>query len=398
MKNRNLTRLLGIIGVLFFLHSAYATPQFARMTQNSCIKCHSSVPKLNLTGENFRARGYKAPDLVGKGEKKTIPLAVWLTTRYEDKIENNVEDFFLPKVELISGGKIGNTPLSYFVESRVVSESLNSDGSHKSRSGRFEDLFVQWTIDDQWAFKVGQFRALNQVDVSLRLSPSEPTLFKNSLPGDQTADSRIQGLRSFSPTGRSPSIALQYQALKGKTASEGLFLGLTVPFPGEFSIPLNDEAKDTASFEFEGSPKGVFLETYYKTGMSLIGGHAFVDDDRWLATALGSYNTGDWYVTAGIGGDDTESSEARMRYSLEVEYVPRWWDKIRPGVGMRVEKVTNSRSEAAYIPYFTISGPNQKYSFFLQIQYRAQDNNDLFVIDFGRVTQTGPLRELVWRG
>lgn len=385
MKNRNLTRLLGIIGVLFFWHLAHATPQFARMTRNSCIKCHSSVPKLNLTGENFRARGYLAPDLIGKGVKQTIPLAVWLTTRYEDKKENNVDDFFLPKVELISGGKIGNTSLSYFVELRVVSESLNSDGSHKSRSGRFEDAFVQWNINDQWALKVGQFRALNQVDVSLRLSPSEPTLFKNSLPGDQTADSRIQGLRSFSPSGRSPSIALQYQAMKGKTVAEGLFLGLTVPFPGEFSIPLNNEAEDTASFEVEGRPKGVFLETYYKTGMSSIGGHVFVDDDRWLATALGSYNAGDLYVTAGIGGDDTKSSEARMRYSLEVEYVPKWWDKIRPGIGMRAEKVTNSRSEAAYIPYFTISGPNLKYTFFLQIQYRAQDNNDLFVIDLSSV-------------
>lgn len=378
-------KLIWVISLLFLTQMAYATPQFARQTGNSCITCHVSVPKLNLTGENFRALGYMMPDKYDKGVKKTIPLAVWLTTRYEDQKENNVNDLFLPKVEVISGGKIGDMPLSYFVESRLVSESLNSDKSHKSRSGRFEDLFIQWDVDDQWSLKLGQFRALNQVDVSLRLSPSEPTLFKNSLPGDTTSNSRIQGLRSFSPTGRSPSIAIQYHAIKGETASEGLFHGLTLPFVGEFSIPLNSEAKDTASFELEGPPKGVFWETYYKKGMSSIGAHAFVDDDRWLVTALGTYNMGDWYTTAGIGVDDTDSRKSRMRYSFEVEYVPQWWDKIRPGVGMRAEKVTNSGNEAAYIPYFIIGGPNLKHTFFMQVQYRVQKNNNLFIIDISSV-------------
>ena len=374
-----------VIGTLFLTHLAYATPQFARQTSNNCIICHVSVPKLNLTGENFRALGYIMPDKYDKGVKKTIPLSVWITTRYEDKKEDNVDDLFIPKVEIISGGKIGDLPLSYFIESRIVSESLNSDKSLRSRSGRFEDAFVQWGIDDQWSFKVGQFRALNQVDVSLRLSPSEPTLFKNSLPGNTTSDSRIQGLRSFSPTGRSPGFALQYQAIKGETAAEGLFHGITLPFVGELSIPLNSEAKDTASFELEGTAKGVFWETYYKKGLSSVGGHVFVDDDRWLATGLGSYNMGDWYTTAGVGVDNAESRESRMRYSLEVEYVPQWWEKLRPGVGIRAEKITNSGNGTAYIPYFIVGGPNLKHTFFMQVQYRAQENNDLFLIDISTV-------------
>ena len=378
-------KLIWITGILCLTHLAYATPQFARQTGNNCITCHVSVPKLNLTGENFRALGYMMLDENDKGTKKTIPLAIWTTARYEDKKENNVDDIFLPKVEVISGGRIGDMPLSYFVESRLVSEGLNSDGSHKSRSGRFEDAFSQWEIDNQWSLKMGQFRALNQTDVSLRLSPSEPTIFKNSLPGDTTSDSRKQGLRSFSPTGRSPSIAVQYQAIKGETASEGLFHGLTLPFPGEFSIPLNSEAEDTASFELEGRLKGVFWETYYKKGMSSIGGHIFVDDDRWLATGLGTYNMGDWYTTAGVGVDDANSQKSRMRYSLEVEYVPQWWEKVRPGVGVRAEKITDSGNEAAYIPYFIIGGPNLKHTFFMQVQYRAQENNDLFILDFSGV-------------
>ena len=163
-------------------------------------------------------------------------FAVWLTLRYEDKVEEDVDEFFLPKVEIISGGRIGDTPLSYFLEWRLVSEGLNSDGSQKSRSGRFEDLFLQWDVNEKWAVKVGQFRALNQVDVSLRLSPSEPALFSSSLPGDPTSDARIQGLRSFSPSGRSPSIAFQFQPIEGTKAAEGLFLGATLPFPGEFRL------------------------------------------------------------------------------------------------------------------------------------------------------------------
>ena len=53
-----------------------------------------------------------------------------------------------------------------------------------------------------------------------------------------------------------------------------------VPWPGEFSIPLTDEARENASFELEARPKGVFLESYYRRALNTVGLHAFVGDDR----------------------------------------------------------------------------------------------------------------------
>jgi hypothetical protein len=355
-----------------------ATPQYARSTGLSCTDCHSVPPKLSVRGESFLARGYRLP--LERERTRTVPLAVWITGRYEERLPQDLEKAYVPRVELISGGPILDR-FSYFIEWRVVSLDMRNDGSLRDRGGRFEDAFVNWEINDRNTLTVGQFRALNQYDVSLRLSVSEPALFSTALAGDPSVSPRIQALRAFSPAGRSPGVAYTLQSVKGPFASDGLFHVINVPFVGELSLPLSDEARREASFELQGPPKGVFMETFYRRNLNSVGAHAFIDDDRRLVTGVGRANYKDFYGTAGVGLDDATGRGSRTRYSFEAEYLPAWHEVIRPGAGFRVEHVTNAGREPAYIPYLVVSGPNSKFSFLLQIEGRFQGSSKGLFID-----------------
>ena len=391
IRRAKIARLAGLACV--FVASAVAppaseaTPQFARKHQLRCTACHLLPPKLNENGLAFQASGYVLSEQLRRrrGEADapdfaTFPFAAWITGRYEDRGSGGASDLVLPKVELITGGTIGEQ-WSYFAEWRIVSLSLNPDGSLKDRGGRFEDLFVQRNFGTRHALKVGQYRSLNQVDVSLRLSPSEPLLFKNGLRTDSDPDPRINSLLQFSPSSRSPSIGYAFQSVKGDRASDGLFHYVTLPFVGELSIPLSSEASETASFELQGPPKGVFLETFYRSGQTSIGGHVFYDDDAWLGTVLGTYNWRSVLVTAGLGVDDQDQGVSRRRSSLEVEYFVTGKSDLRAAAGLRIEEVSDDGQRAAYVPYFVLAGPNTQHTFLLQLQYKNQQSRDTVVVD-----------------
>ena len=367
----------------FVCPEVQATPQFARTYNMRCNACHVVAPRLNTFGLAFAARGYRLPPHLEKKRIKTPPFAVWLTGSHEDQDSKGFSETLFPKVEIISGGPIGDD-FSYFVEWRTVSRGTRSDGSIKDRSGRFEDAFINWKIDERSSFTLGQYRALNQVDVSRRLSISEPALFSTSLAGKTSSHKRIESLRSFSPSGRSPGLTYSYQSVLGERPSDGLFHFVTLPFAGELSIPLTSEARDEASFELSGEPKGVFLETFYRSGLNSIGVHSYIGDDRWLVTGVGTLNIENFYLTGGIGVDDRRVGSPRVRSSLEIEYLYTRdiEDLFRHGFGFRVEHTSNDGRDTAYIPYFVLAGPNTDHTFLLQVQYRAQEDNHGFFINF----------------
>lgn len=375
-----------MIAVAAASSNARATPQFARAYNLRCNACHVVPPKLNIDGLAFAARGYRMPDASENKNAATWPFAVWLTGRHEDQDPKDFSETSFPKVEIISGGPLGDN-LSYFVEWRAVSKESRSDGSLRDRSGRFEDAFINWKIDERSSLTLGQYRALNQVDVSRRLSISEPALFSTSLAGKASSDKRVESLRAFSPAGRSPGLTYSFQSVSGDRASDGLFHFVTVPFPGELSIPLSSKARDEASFELRGEPKGVFLESFYRKGVDSVGLHSYIGDDRWLATALGTLNLKNVDLTAGISVDDRRDGTPRVRSSLELEYffMHDMEDVLRAGVGFRVEHVSNNGTEPAYIPYFVLGGPNKTYTFLLQVEFRAQQDNEGVFIDFSLI-------------
>ncbi|HEX6202436.1 MAG TPA: hypothetical protein VF100_05475 [Thermoanaerobaculia bacterium] len=326
---------------------AGAIPQFARRFDVPCGQCHVIPPKLNDFGERFVAAGYELPELTAR---PTVPASLWVSGRTEHRrIDGDRElvDPYLNRVELISGGRLLAPWLSYFVEWRLVSQEAQGDGSLRDRSGRFEDAFVVASLGPRAALTVGQFRGVDQVDVSRRLGLSEPLALSASLPGEGGSTPRRRSLRAFSPSGRSPGVRLAWtDRLSGAwdwTASA------TVPFSGELSIPLNSEARREASNEVELTAKGVLVEGYVRRGITSYGGHVFYDDgDRWLASAVAAGGRAPFYWTAVAGVDEVAGTE-RTRWSLEGEYLrgPRW------GIGARAEDRSRDGADPALLPYAT---------------------------------------------
>ncbi len=363
---------------------AFATPEFGRRYKvKSCNTCHTVVPKLNERGYDFLARGYRPDPALDMERESTIPLSVWLAGRADHRIsEQNVEPkVFLDKVELISGDSLGEK-LNYFIEWRALSLEMASDGSLTDRSGRFEDLWVSWMIDDRWTLTAGQFRPLQQVEPGRKIALSTPAIFSSGLPGEDDGNKRLTSLRSFSTDGRSPAVSLGFQSVVKERPADGLFHAVTVAFPGEISVPLTEAARVNASNEFESTPKGVVLETYYRDGLNSIGVHGFVGDERWMASLVGEYNTGDIFFLGGVGIDHVNGRDDKLRSSLGVEYLPQLeHSDWRPGVGFRLDAVQGEKP--AYVPYFVLGAPNdRRVNSLLQLEYFAKSRRERLRLDW----------------
>ena len=127
--------LLGAVIAAVGAPHADAIPLYAQRYATSCTACHSIPPKLNQGGLAFKANGYRLPPgIEPQRSSATVPFSTWITGRFEDRASPGPSDSFLPKVELIAGGPIGEQ-LSYFVEWRVVSQSLRGDGTFQDRGG-----------------------------------------------------------------------------------------------------------------------------------------------------------------------------------------------------------------------------------------------------------------------
>ena len=275
-----------------------ATPQFARTFRVDCSHCHSAPPRLNERGLRFLAAGYRMDS--GDQRSPTIPLAIWNTVDLERRHSADLIKGFPSRVELILAGPIGRRA-SYFAEWRTLSQSIGGNRRLLNRSGRFEDLFLRAPVTPGGALSVtaGQFRTLTQVDVSLRLSLSEPLVFSSSVPGRRAADARLTSLRAFSASGRQPAVRVEYQASRTQPSADGWFAAATLPLTGELTIPFTD----AASFEFEGRPKGVFLEAFRRSGLTSVGGHAFIGGDgRRLVSGVATHDLGGRLaLLAGVG-------------------------------------------------------------------------------------------------
>lgn len=359
---------------------AEAIPLFARKYRVACAQCHVSPPKLNAFGEAFIAAGYDNPGLTAR---RTWPFALWISGRSESLsgLPDDVADrlrAYMNRVEVISGGKAGAPWLSYFIEWRPLSVESRGNGTLRDRSGRFEDLFLTASRGSA-ELTVGQFRQIGQVDVSRRLGLSEPVLLGGSLAGAPGGSSREVSLRGFAPAGRSPALRAAWNApLAGGwrwTTAAGL------PVPGEFSIPLNDEAKVQASNEIEWRSKGVILESFVRRGLLSFGGHAFYDDsDRYLANAIGTGSMRAFYWT-GIAGAAKRGGILAGQWSLEGEFLPNSFF----GLGARVEDRAADGSEVAYLPYVNAHFPGTRYTFRLTVERRIQQGRNATFVELGTV-------------
>jgi hypothetical protein len=347
-----------------------ATPQFARTYKVDCSYCHSAPPRLNERGLRFVAAGYRVD---GEDRSPTIPLAVWNTVDLEWRHSAELVKGFPSRIELISAGPIGHSRAVYFAEWRALSQGIGGNNRLLNRSGRFEDLFVRTPLSRGGALSVtaGQFRTLTQVDVSLRLSLSEPLVFSSSVPGSRASTARLTSLRGFSSSGRQPALRVEYQATRERSPADGWFAAATLPLTGELTIPFTD----AASFEFEVQPKGVFLETFRRSGLTTVGGHAFIGHERRVVTGVVTYDLGGRVaLLAGVGAFHA-AGVTDTRFSLGGETTL----SSRLVGGIRVDHRTGQRRDPAVMLYgnghMPFGPPRVRQAFRLQVEHRIQERN-----------------------
>lgn len=354
-------------------------PHFARRYGLECGACHVSPPKLNEFGEAFVRNNYRLPELEDRA-RRTVPLAIWASTRADlppsaDGVEREVRAY-LNRVEIISGGTVVAPWLSYFVEWRPVSFELRGDGALRDRSGRFEDLFVMMKRGDFEA-TVGQFRQVEQVDISRRLGVSEPGFFSASLPGGGEGTAREVGLRGFSLSGRAPGVRLGWT--RGVSDEWEWSSFATVPVPGELSIPLTSEARIEASNELELSAKGVFLESFVRRGLFSYGAHAFLDSrERYQAGAVVTGRQGAWMWTGALGGAKLGDS-LLGRWSAEGEYI------LRPSAALGLRGEGQAGTDPGLVSYANLHFPGTSYTFRLTIEQRLRAGRGTTLVELGAV-------------
>lgn len=354
--------------LLLWASNAHAIPYFARKYSTRCSTCHILPPMLNERGLRFVTNGYRLSEL--SREASTVPVAVWTTQRLEADQERETGKGFPNRLELISSDSLAPW-LSYFVEWRAVSYQNTSSGRLLNRSGRFEDLFLLFQLPRRFTVTVGQFRMLNQWDVSRRLTLSEPAAFSAGVPGGPSANRRLQSLRSFSLAGRAPAVRASWHAPSSGSESDGWFHEFTVPLAGEFSIPLGKDPKRNASFELEGRPKGLLYETYYRRSLSSLGGSLFAGDDRWLTNLTGTLQIRDQHLLASVGTARFPSGLQDFRLSVSGTWVPRSWI----GAGVRLDHQSARRVRPAVAPHLNFSVPGSQFTFLVTVEQRIQKNN-----------------------
>jgi hypothetical protein len=367
-----LLRTIALLALIFGLVDTpvEATPEFARTYRVDCSFCHSSPPRLNERGLRFLAAGYR---LDGREPVGTIPLAVWNTADLEWRQSSDLVKGFPSRVELISAGAIGDRGAAYFIEWRALSQGIGGNRRLLNRSGRFEDLFLRVPVTSGGlSVTAGQFRALTQVDVSQRLTLSEPLVFSAGVPGRRSTDARLTSLRGFSASGRQPGVRVEYQKAGSGSPADGWFGAATLPLTGELTIPMTD----AASFEFEARPKGAFLEVFRRAGLTTVGAHAFIGDARRrLITAVVTHDLrGRVAIMGGIGRFHAAGA-TDTRFSVGGETLM----SSRVVSGIRLDHRTADGRDPAVLLYGNWHLPFGPASFRqalrLQVEHRIQPAN-----------------------
>ncbi len=379
-----MTRRVWFLGALILLSesTASAIPYFARKYNVRCAHCHALPPMLNEFGQRFVANGYRLPELQRQTSAlpEAFPVAVWASFRVDASQEREWAKGYPNRVEIISSDSL--TPwLSYFVEWRTLSYQTTPSGRLLNRSGRFEDLFLVFSAPRKISFTVGQFRMINQWDVSRRLSLSEPLAFSASVPGPRSRTPRLSSLRAFSLAGRAPAVRATWRALPGAAESDGWYHEFTLPLSGEFSLSLGDEPGRTASFELEGRPKGFLYETYYRRALDSLGASLFVGHRRWLTNLTGTLHRGNHFLLATVGTAQFRSGLHDFRLSVGDNWVPRNW----LAMGARLDHQSAARTHPAVLPHVNLNFPGRKYTFLLTFEQRLQKNNFGTAVEFGLV-------------
>lgn len=377
-KRLRILACLSVAWAAFHADPVQAVPYFARKYQVACSQCHSLPPALNQFGQEFVAGGYRHAGL--PEATRTFPVAAWVTHRAEIDLTQDRAKAFPNRIELIASDAPASW-LSYFVEWRPLSYQTAARQRLLGRHGRFEDLFLQFALHSRATLTVGQFRMMNQWDVSRRLSLSEPAGLSASVSGPLARNARIRSLRSFSWAGRAPALRATVQSHRGDSPSDGWFHEFTLPFSGELSIPLGPEARRNASFALEARPKGFVYETYRRRGLTSVGGAVYLGGDRWVANATAVLQSGRHSLLASAGTGRFLQGHSDLRLTIGDTWIPRRWF----AAGARLDHQSGVRRRPAFIPHVNFSFPGGSYTFLLSFEQRLQQDAHAAFIEFSAV-------------
>lgn len=378
VHRRSVRILLVVAAFSLTAREAEAIPYFARKYDVRCSQCHSFPPVLNEFGQRFVSSGYKLPELPPAAT--TLPLAIWVSHRAEIDAERGRAKAYPNRIELISADSL--LPwFAYFVEWRTLSYQTTSSQRLLGRHGRFEDLFLQFALAQRLSITAGQFRMLNQWDVSRRLSLSEPAAFSAAVGGSPTLDPRLSSVRGFSFAGRAPALRATLQTRPGSSAADGWFHEFTLPFSGELSLPLGEEAERNASFALEGRPKGLVYETYYRRGLTSLGAALFVGDERWVSNLTGILQAGRHSLMASAGTARFREGRQDFRLTVGDIWIPNPWFAS----GIRLDHQSGTGRRPAVLPHINFNFPGSKYTLLLTFEQRIQPDNHGSFIEFGTV-------------
>jgi hypothetical protein len=172
--------------------------------------------------------------------------------------------------------------------------------------------------------------------------------------------------------GRQPALRAEYQWSRRESPADGWFAAATLPLTGELTIPFTD----AASFEFEARPKGVFLEAFRRSGLTSVGAHAFVGDQRRrVITGVVTHDIGNRFaLLAGIGAFHA-AGVSDTRFSLGGEATI----SSRIVGGLRIDHRTGQGRDPAVLLYgngHLPFGPSAfRQALRLQIEHRLQPGN-----------------------
>lgn len=103
-----------VVSIFFIFSEAHALPQFTRLYELKCSKCHLAPPTLNFTGRRFLQNGYRffreerdnktVKDLIKLD--RTIPLGAWLSSQPYEKKNGDVRIRPFHDARLYVGGGI----------------------------------------------------------------------------------------------------------------------------------------------------------------------------------------------------------------------------------------------------------------------------------------------------
>ena len=68
----------------------HGMPLFARRLNVACSYCHTTIPRLNLTGYKFRAAGFRMPEDIGTESKKKFELGDYFSARIQSRFDVQV--------------------------------------------------------------------------------------------------------------------------------------------------------------------------------------------------------------------------------------------------------------------------------------------------------------------